>query len=176
MPDPRHLVGYCSDSSRHGLDHSQICCEELLLSDAIWVGLGVSVAVLQVWTLALPIHLSAPLMLLALGLVGLVANWPHLVHQLSNELTKSKIRNFIYVAIVFILATRSTGPCDYYDTGLYGLPAVRWAQTYPVVPGLVNLHGRLGFNSSAFLFVAALSQGFWKNLGCFIFSRAFCSA
>jgi hypothetical protein len=42
---------------------------------------------------------------------------------------------------------------DHFDTGLYYLTTIRWAQDYPVVPGLANLHTRLGFNQSLFLFV-----------------------
>lgn len=141
-----------------------------LLTDAIWVGLGVAVAVLQVWSLLLPINLSVVALLFGLGILGLIANGPYLAPQLSGELKQSKVRSLIYVAIVFFIALRCVGSCDYYDTGLYGIPAVRWAQAYPVVPGLVNLHGRLGFNSSVFLSVAALSQGIWKNLGFHLFA------
>jgi hypothetical protein len=46
----------------------------------------------------------------------------------------------------------------HYDTGLYYLNAIRWAHEYPVVPGLANLHSRLGYNQSLFLFVAFLSS------------------
>jgi hypothetical protein len=82
----------------------------------------------------------------------------------------------MYLAIAFFLALRASGPCDYYDTGLYGAPAIRWIQTHPAVPGLANIHGRFGFNSSVFLFIAALSQGVWKGLGFHLFTGfVFCA-
>lgn len=46
-----------------------------------------------------------------------------------------------------------------YDTGLYHLQAVRWIESFPVVPGLGNLHYRLAYNSSEFLYVAMIDRG-----------------
>ncbi len=56
------------------------------------------------------------------------------------------------------LANRAMGPVGPYDAGLYHLSAVRWARTFPLAPGLVNLHSRLGFNSSYFLLQALLDS------------------
>jgi hypothetical protein len=75
-----------------------------------------------------------------------------------------------------LIAFRASGPCDYYDTGLYGAAAVRWIQTYPVVPGLANLYGRLGFNSSVFFFIAALGQGVGNGLSIHLFTGFMLSA
>lgn len=44
-----------------------------------------------------------------------------------------------------------------YDTGLYHLQAVRWISESPVIPGLANLHSRLGFNSSWFIINALIN-------------------
>jgi hypothetical protein len=41
-----------------------------------------------------------------------------------------------------------------YDTGLYHAQSIRWIESYPVIPGLANLHDRLGFNSNLFLLAA----------------------
>jgi hypothetical protein len=55
-----------------------------------------------------------------------------------------------------------------YDSGFYHFNSVRWINTYPIVPGLGNLHGRLAFNQSFFTFVAALNfypfGGFGRSL------------
>jgi len=82
----------------------------------------------------------------------------------------------IGLAFALLLALRSCGSFEHYDTGLYGAPAVRWIQTFPAVPGLANLHGRFGFNSSAFLCIAALGQGPWKDLGFHLFTGFMLSA
>jgi hypothetical protein len=57
------------------------------------------------------------------------------------------------------MALHTTFQPGIYDSGLYHLNTIRWANTYPAVPGLVNLHGRLGFNCSFFLYAAMLNAG-----------------
>jgi len=51
---------------------------------------------------------------------------------------------------------RPTNP----DTSLYHAQAIRWIETYPAVPGLGNLHGRLAFNSAWFVTNALFSFSF----------------
>ncbi|WP_019948238.1 LIC_10190 family membrane protein [Hymenobacter aerophilus] len=54
------------------------------------------------------------------------------------------------------------------DTGLYHAQTVQWLQTYPVVPGLGNLHGRLAFNSHLHLltaFFSARADSPWASMG-----------
>lgn len=46
------------------------------------------------------------------------------------------------------------------DTNIYHAQTIRWIETYPVVPGLGNLHGRLAFNSAWLLSNALFSLSF----------------
>jgi hypothetical protein len=144
--------------------------EDYSVRDAFWMGLAISVALLEAWNLLLPITFWATVFLLCFGIFGLLANRRVLFSHIQFTLQGSRWLLFLGVAFAFFLAVRSCGPCEYYDTGLYGAPAVRWIQTYPAVPGLANLHGRLGFNSSVFLCIAALGQGPWKDLGFHLFT------
>jgi hypothetical protein len=48
-----------------------------------------------------------------------------------------------------------SGPASW-DHGLYHLQSTMWNTLEPVIPGLANLHARLGFNSSVFVFAAGL--------------------
>ena len=146
------------------------------LLDSFWTGLAVSVAILEIWNLVLPITPSITLVLLALGILGLALNRPSLWTRFITVWQDSRSLFLVGAALAFLLALRSCGPCEYYDTGLYGAPAVRWIQAFPVVPGLANLHGRLGNNSSVFLCVAALGQGPWKDLGFHLFTGFLLSA
>lgn len=50
------------------------------------------------------------------------------------------------------------------DTNLYHAQAIRWIETYPAVPGLGNLHGRLAFDS-AWLVTNALFSFSFLGLG-----------
>lgn len=46
------------------------------------------------------------------------------------------------------------------DTGIYHAQAIHWIEDYPAIPGLANLHARLGFNSSWLLLNAVFSFSF----------------
>jgi len=67
-------------------------------------------------------------------------------NQMIMDLSRSeKIAIVICSLLVFILIPVIWR--NYYDTGLYHLPAMRWILESPLTVGLANLHGRLGFNS-----------------------------
>lgn len=53
----------------------------------------------------------------------------------------------IVVSILIIMNATTLDPKNP-DTGIYHAQAIRWIETYPVVPGLANLHHRFGYNSS----------------------------
>jgi hypothetical protein len=144
--------------------------EECSVSDTFWMGLAVSVAVLEIWSFVFPITISITLLLFFAGILGLVLNGSLLRSGIRAEWQGSRWPLLIGIAVAFLLAFRACGPCEYYDTGLYGAPAIHWIQTYPAIPGLANLHGRFGFNSSVFLCIAALGQGVWKDLGFHLFT------
>ena len=146
------------------------------LIDAFWMGLAISVTVLEIWNLVLPITVSVTMFLFGAGLLGLALNRSALQNSLRSTLQAPRWLLFLGIAFALLLALRSCGLCEYYDTGLYGASSVRWIQTYPSVPGLANLHGRLGFNSSVFLCIAALGQGPWKDLGFHLFTGFLLSA
>jgi hypothetical protein len=148
--------------SRFGKDYS--------LFDAFWMGLAASIALLEIWNLLLPITSSTSVLLFCGGVLGFLVNRSILFNLLKTTLQSSPRVILLAIVIVLFIAFRSAGSCDYYDTGLYGASAVRWIQTYPAVPGLANLHGRLGFSSSVFLFIAALQQGPWRDLALHLFS------
>jgi hypothetical protein len=132
--------------------------ENYPLLDAFWIGLAAFIAFLEIWNLLLPITAWPAIILFLAGVFGLLANRSALLHRIKSAPPSHRWLLLPAIAIVLFLAFRSSGPCDYYDTGLYGVSAVRWILTFPAVPGLANLHGRLGFNSSVFLFVAALQN------------------
>ena len=149
---------------------------DFFATDAFWMGLAVSVAVLEIWNLILPITASTTLILSCAGILGLALNSSSLLTSWGAAWQSSRWLFLLGTAFTLLLALRSCGPCDYSDTGLYGAPAIRWIQTYPAVPGLANLHGRFGYNSSVFLCIAALGQGMWRDLGFHLFTGFLLSA
>lgn len=130
------------------------------------VGMSGSLLFLEIWNLFLPLnHATVGVSLgLLLGsaiifrrtFAGVVYNW---------FLNRSTLVTVLVLLLLVTVSLFGLGPMEYlhHDTGLYYLNAVRWARAYPAVPGLANLHGRLGFNQSIFLFVAFLSN--LTNLG-----------
>ena len=144
--------------------------KNFLLRDAFWLGFGVAVAVLEIWNLLLPVNATIAFLLCSGSVAGLLSNRGALWRQIKATLQFVRSHAILGFALLLFLAIRSSGPCDYYDTGLYGAQAVRWISAYPVMPGLANVHGRLGFNSSVFLCVAALDQGAWNGLAFHLFT------
>ncbi len=61
------------------------------------------------------------------------------------------------------MAHHALGEPRVYDTGLYHAQAVRWIRSFAIVPGLGNVHGRLAFNNSSFLYAALLNVGPWTG-------------
>lgn len=143
---------------------------DFLLLDAFWLGLAVSVVLLELWNFFRPVDPAIAILLCVAAAAGLFENRTPVSRWITEALSSSRWLTLLYVAMVLFLAFRASGPCDYFDTGLYGWQAVHWIQAYPVVPGLANVHGRFGLDSSVFLCVAALSQGVWRGLGFHLFT------
>lgn len=51
------------------------------------------------------------------------------------------------------------------DSGLYYIQFIKWINSYPVVPGLANLHDRFGFNSHWHLLSAAFNVNIFVQTG-----------
>jgi hypothetical protein len=62
-------------------------------------------------------------------------------------------------ALVIVLENSTHRPLNP-DTNIYHAQAIRWIESYPAVPGLGNLHGRLAFNSAWFVSNALFSFSF----------------
>jgi hypothetical protein len=67
------------------------------------------------------------------------------------------------LVVAYIAAHAVFGPVTNYDTGLYHLNAIQYAQDYPTIHGLANLHTRLGTNVSAFNLAAFGSNTPWGD-------------
>ncbi|MHC1782972.1 MAG: hypothetical protein AB9891_09495 [Anaerolineaceae bacterium] len=70
----------------------------------------------------------------------------------------------VFILALFTTLEVATHKAANSDTGLYHAQAIRWIETYPVVPGLGNLHTRLAYNSSWFVLSALFSFPFLKIL------------
>jgi len=77
----------------------------------------------------------------------------------------------IIISTAIILNATSLTPANS-DTSIYHAQTIHWIEEYPAVPGLANLHARLGYNSSWLLLNAVFSFSF-LGLGSFHFMTGF---
>jgi len=141
---------------------SRIECAEDWLT-RFWIGWAAVIAILQVWHLFLPVGWPAFVLIAVIGIAGLLWNAQDIWRWAQTRFVwKLILGSFLLIPAIW-LALRAILPPLVYDSGLYHLSAVRWAASYPIVPGLGNLHGRLAFNNSYFLYVAMLEIGPWAG-------------
>src|SRR6267142_2319549 len=146
----------------------------LSLQDSFWTGFALITAILQLYHFFRSIDSLALILLIALALAGLLLSFrlsdvPTFrrsddLSQPSNLPTLKLANVFLVFLAAALIAFRSAAPTEHYDTGLYGAQAIRWFSAYPLLPGLGNVIGQLGFNSSIFLCMAALNHGPWRDL------------
>jgi len=137
--------------------------ENLEWYEYFWVGLTVVVGILQIWSIFLPVDVYSFSFVLGLAVISLILEVKNGVKLPSfSSLLKILIKNINMVAIsIVVLLTISYSaslPVGWEDTLLYHLNAVKWNHLYPVVPGLTNLHLRLGVSSSLFLFASMIES------------------
>jgi hypothetical protein len=151
-----------------GQENSSLPTVQLFsLQDSFWTGVALIAAILQLYHFLRPIDLLVVYLLFGLALAGLLWNRA-LFFRLSTF--NIQLSNVFFVSLAaVIIAFRAAAPTEHYDTGLYGAQAIRWFTTYPLLPGLGNVIGQLGFNSSIFLWIAALDQGPWRNFAHHLF-------
>ena len=82
---------------------------------------------------------------------------------LFTEVKNSKLLVKVLFIIAYIVAISFSATTSFYnDDGLYYKQTIQWIETYGVVPGLGNLHNKLGFNTNWHALSALFS---WAFLG-----------
>ena len=130
---------------------------------AFWIGWAFAILFLQLWHFHFKVDWQVLVVLTAGGTAGLFLNWNDLWHTLTTRLPQKCAFCFVLLPMALWLANRAIGPAMNFDSGLYHFTSMRWAASYPIVPGLGNLHYRIAFNSSYFLYVAMLDIGPWAQ-------------
>jgi hypothetical protein len=139
-----------------------IDAQSLLAS--FWFGISLIVLFLQLWHLLFPIKWPAFAVLLAVGIGGLLGSATELRGWVDRTNWQKSYRLFLVLVIAGLwVADRAMGPCTAYDSGMYHFPTINWAKSFPIVPGLGNLHGRLAFNGSSLLYAAMVDIGPWSG-------------
>ena len=127
-----------------------------------WLGLAGLILLLGIWNFFLPVTVWVNAIILALGITGHTVFRPSRVrHNTWNNITFALLlaSPFVFALLIQSMAKPMS------DAGLYHFQAIRWSSEHPAVHGLGNLHFRLGFNQTIFLFVAFLNSGLESNIG-----------
>ncbi|HEV7765228.1 MAG TPA: hypothetical protein VGQ76_09520 [Thermoanaerobaculia bacterium] len=114
----------------------------------IWLGWAFALLIFQVLHLAVPLNVLATV---PVFLIGITFSIPR-----RRYTRRGMIMLLVIAAVAVWIAMRSMLTPLVYDAGLYHFQTIRWLESFPIVPGLGNLHGRLGFNQSFFTYAASL--------------------
>src|SRR6266481_4092711 len=134
---------------------------EISLIDAFWMGLAVSVAILEIWNLLLPVTGSVSALLFCFGILGWITNRSVLWNRLSLELRTSRWLILPQIAIVLFLALRATGPCFHLFTGY-----LMAAMCFTILPACVRVARRCPKSAADwFQCVLAIPLIFWVTRG-----------
>ena len=130
------------------------------------LGFAAVVAVLQPASLLVPFDGVALTTFLVCGLAAIAVSLLHgrRVAAAVPARRPGRVRMaafaILWVIVVVVGAAASARrQIEAYDTLLYHLSTVRWLNEFPTVPGLANLHIRLGTNSAWLLFSGLLDNG-----------------
>jgi len=139
--------------------------EPAYVSVKAWLGLAVTVSLVESLHLFFPVRWSMSMAIGALGLIGFVAD-RHARNVIASAViglvTRRRMVAAIGTVVLFLWISRSLSNPDDYDAGLYHYGAIKWINHDSIVPGLGNLHGRFAFNQSYFGFLALLNVApFW---------------
>lgn len=124
------------------------------LVPTIILGMIGLVALLRIIHFIIPIDHKVFAVVFILSLV--IALWQrHRFIQLIRVFLTPFLQNKIFIILLVMLlgfiALRASLLPGGYDVGLYHMDAIRWIESYKVIPGLGNLHSRLAFNSNIHL-------------------------
>jgi hypothetical protein len=138
----------------------------------IWLGYAVLIAFLQWYSVFFPVNGFALCLVVLFAASGGYCT-RHRFRQLFSDIISLPAGTLLRVVpglviVGSLIAYHASLSMQHYDTELYHLNAVKWAGSYPAVPGIVNLHGRLAFNSSFHLFAALLDTGYWSDRAVYL--------
>src|SRR6266568_4224471 len=117
-------------------------------------GIAGFVGLAMLAALAVALNLVLPLSPL-LSATAVLGGWVLFLRARRMLLLDVRPRHFAFgVGLLVTLAALTQLPARHYDSGLYFLQSVRWAQEHAQPAGLASLHQRLGYNSSWFALAA----------------------
>jgi hypothetical protein len=138
----------------------------LNLFDQAFLGYCVVTCFAQIWSIFGGLCPFSNYFLLGLTLILVSIKRRTFVVSVRAGLAATRIRSALVLVPIGLAAAYNAITEDYcYDNALYHLLSIRWMADYGSVPGLANLHGRLGFNSSLVALSGLFSVPFGVSIG-----------
>ena len=131
----------------------------------ILMGMCALTTIASIFSLFMPIGFLAHLLVFVIAVLILV--WGIITNKFT--LPKFKTLNFnltiiltifVFTVIFLNVLENATHLSSNPDSGIYHAQAIRWIETFPVVPGLGNLHTRFAYNSAWLVLNALFSFSF----------------
>ena len=137
----------------------------------IWLGFAFCLFFFSIYHLFFPINAFASSVFYFPALIVFFIKY----HKKLLPFIKSIGRLKLTVIILTLLAASAISlqtPTNF-DTGLYHLNSIRWNNEFHIIKGIGNLHSRLGFNQTFFLYCASLNFHPYLNDYAFHISNSF---
>jgi len=129
--------------------------------DTFWIGLCFTGTLLLVISLLFPINIYILALFAGYAILYFVFNYRKVRVYTSTIKSYFKANtlwgNIAFLSVFLVVLSFSLEAPMLGDYGLYHQQTMMWTEQYSVVPGLGNIHGRLGFNSSFFLLTTLFS-------------------
>ncbi|HEY5770625.1 MAG TPA: hypothetical protein VIS71_12340 [Terrimicrobium sp.] len=142
---------------------------------APWLGYALLVGLLQIGHLFFPVHARFAVIFVSAAVFA--AGGALLLGGATRVMTKkgvaAALAGTVFLLGVSLLAfipvfNGCTKSMCHIDLGLYYLKLIRWIQTFPIVPGLVNVQEQLAFNQNAFLVTSLFDSLVPNRWGIFL--------
>lgn len=131
---------------------------DIHFSITVLLGMALLSGLLGIWSFFLGVDVRAIVFYLLMAILALVGIRKYVLVRLNiiyGQLKSFGVLSWLLILLISIYGFyRAAVAPPVYDAGLYYLQTIRWMESYRVVPGLANLHVRLGFNSNIFLLAA----------------------
>jgi hypothetical protein len=138
----------------------------LKLFDQAFVGYCLVSGFSQGWSIFAGLRPLSNLCLIGITLVFALLKRRRVINNLCESVQGVPIHAVLALAPVgFAVALNVLTSDICYDSTLYHQLSVRWVSEFGSVPGLANLHGRLGFNTSLAALAGILSVPFGEPIG-----------
>ncbi len=121
----------------------------------IWLGFVFCIFFFSIYHIFLPINAFASSLFYFPGIIFFFIKFGKKLHKFVGSISLMNLS--VIVLTLFMASAVSIQEPTNFDTGLYHLNSIKWNNEFHIVKGIGNLHTRLGFNQTFFLYCSSLN-------------------